>query len=381
MRFLSSGNNDKKLENNLENVVSNLGKVKIVRCSRPQPLVVATKLDDDQSLTLPKPSERCSLIPKGCEVKVSVANGLLQNDPAYLKMVRNFNDAFLKKYDLEILLGNKSGFRTILSVPSRRLYEEYKDTDQGVKTAGKPHDRRLKHQSPREKRAHKTALKSDHVGERITADESTDSNRDSKVIDSHSHVEFENRLTSLDHEDVTSQDYMVMPTEEYLDMTGRTYVDMTSPVHVPMSPQNDECDKINEYLSAPEVPLSSAPHSNSDHDVNSNENTALKSGIQTYAETKKLKSQDESAVPCPNSPSFAWLPADLSGLSVPGVSRLLSSLHMQFYANKFQEEQIDGKMLMTLDEAKLCSLDISPFHVAKLMKFIGGWRPNVSCKE
>ncbi|XP_028412261.1 uncharacterized protein LOC114535078 [Dendronephthya gigantea] len=266
VRFLSSGNDDKKLENNLENAVSNLGKVTIHRLSRPEMLVVATKLDADQSLTLPNPSEKCSLIPKYCKLKVSVAKELLQNDPTYLKMVRNFNDAFLKKYDLEVLIGNKSSFRTILSE--------------------QPHDRRFKKQSPGEKHEEaKTPIKNDHVCETIDADEPKDGN-DSKIADSH--VTFKDRLSmtsqSSHHEDETDQNYLVM--------TGQNYVDMTSSVYKRTSQQDDE-DKINEHLNVPVVSLFSASPANSEHDVNWNENTASESEIQTFPGEKH---EDEAPI-------------------------------------------------------------------------------------
>ena len=74
------------------------------------------------------------------------------------------------------------------------------------------------------------------------------------------------------------------------------------------------------------------------------------------------------------------IPKDLASLSVEGVGRILASLNMACYTNKFQEEQIDGEMLMELDEDGLKSLDLKPFHVVKLVKVISGWRPNFGSK-
>jgi hypothetical protein len=71
------------------------------------------------------------------------------------------------------------------------------------------------------------------------------------------------------------------------------------------------------------------------------------------------------------------IPTKLSSLTVEGVGRLLTSLNMTCYAGNFQEEQIDGEILMELDETALKSLDLKPFHVRKLIKVIAGWRPNV----
>ena len=74
------------------------------------------------------------------------------------------------------------------------------------------------------------------------------------------------------------------------------------------------------------------------------------------------------------------IPKDLASLSVQGVGRVLASLNMACYTNKFQEEQIDGEILMELDEDGLKSLDLKPFHVVKLVKVISGWRPNFGSK-
>ena len=76
----------------------------------------------------------------------------------------------------------------------------------------------------------------------------------------------------------------------------------------------------------------------------------------------------------------APIPTDLSPLSAQGVGRVLASLNMACYISKFQEEQIDGAILMELDKTELQSLDISPFHVLKLIKVISGWRPNFDSK-
>ena len=74
------------------------------------------------------------------------------------------------------------------------------------------------------------------------------------------------------------------------------------------------------------------------------------------------------------------IPTDLTPLSAQGVMRVLASLNMACYISKFQQEQIGGAILMELDETELKSLNISPFHVVKLIKVISGWRPNFDSK-
>ncbi|CAB4021370.1 GRB2-associated and regulator of MAPK -like [Paramuricea clavata] len=69
-------------------------------------------------------------------------------------------------------------------------------------------------------------------------------------------------------------------------------------------------------------------------------------------------------------------PTDLSSLSITDVSALLNYLGMRNYVETFEAELIDGAMLASMDKESLESLNLIPFHVTKLMKFIGGWRPN-----
>ena len=69
-------------------------------------------------------------------------------------------------------------------------------------------------------------------------------------------------------------------------------------------------------------------------------------------------------------------PTDLSSLSITDVSALLNYLGMGKYVETFEAELIDGAMLASMDKESLESLNLIPFHVTKLMKFIGGWRPN-----
>ena len=93
--------------------------------------------------------------------------------------------------------------------------------------------------------------------------------------------------------------------------------------------------------------------------------------FKPLSDSSILSTQDIRDVP---------IPKDLASLSVQGVGRVLASLNMACYINKFQEEQIDGEMLMELDEGGLKSLDLKPFHVVKLVKVISGWRPNFESK-
>ena len=69
------------------------------------------------------------------------------------------------------------------------------------------------------------------------------------------------------------------------------------------------------------------------------------------------------------------IPHDLSPLTVYEVAQLLKNLHMNCYVKTFETEKIDGKLLKHLQEEDLQSLNVSSFHVKKMVKFINGWRP------
>lgn len=69
-------------------------------------------------------------------------------------------------------------------------------------------------------------------------------------------------------------------------------------------------------------------------------------------------------------------PADLRNLSVSRVSECLRLLNMGEHVETFESEQIDGELLITLNEDALPYLGVSnPFQQRKLLKFIQGWRP------
>lgn len=72
---------------------------------------------------------------------------------------------------------------------------------------------------------------------------------------------------------------------------------------------------------------------------------------------------------------IAFIPKDLSELTVNDIGEVLMCLHMQSYVATFEDEQIDGAILKDLDLPSLESLNVSKFHGKKLIKFVGGWRP------
>jgi hypothetical protein len=73
--------------------------------------------------------------------------------------------------------------------------------------------------------------------------------------------------------------------------------------------------------------------------------------------------------------AISRFPQDLSGLGVADVSRLLGHLNLSDYVQTFENELIDGTMLVSMDQESLESLGVKQFHCKKLLDFIGGWRP------
>lgn len=77
------------------------------------------------------------------------------------------------------------------------------------------------------------------------------------------------------------------------------------------------------------------------------------------------------------SQSSFMIPQDLSTLRVPEVLECLKGLNMQQFDKIFSEHQVDGSMLVCLDEEALESFGMDRFHRLKLLKVIAGWRPQL----
>ena len=77
------------------------------------------------------------------------------------------------------------------------------------------------------------------------------------------------------------------------------------------------------------------------------------------------------------SKSNVIIPQDLSTLRVPEVLQCLRGLNMHQFEKTFRELQVDGSMLVCLDEEALESFGMDRFHRLKLLKVIAGWRPQL----
>lgn len=71
------------------------------------------------------------------------------------------------------------------------------------------------------------------------------------------------------------------------------------------------------------------------------------------------------------------IPEDLSTLRVAEVLQCLKAINMQQFEKIFKEQQVDGSILVYLDEEALQSFGMDRFHRLKLLRFIAGWRPEL----
>ena len=70
------------------------------------------------------------------------------------------------------------------------------------------------------------------------------------------------------------------------------------------------------------------------------------------------------------------IPTDLSSLDTKGVCLCLKILNLRHLVETFEENQINGSLLVSLDDEDLNDLIVKRFERKKLMRFIEGWRPD-----
>ena len=75
-------------------------------------------------------------------------------------------------------------------------------------------------------------------------------------------------------------------------------------------------------------------------------------------------------------PSDFKIPTDLSVLSTKGVCECLNMLNLNHLVEIFEVNQINGSLLISLDDEDYQDLSIQRFARKKLLKFVDGWRPD-----
>ena len=150
----------------------------------------------------------------------------------------------------------------------------------------------------------------------------------------------------------------------------KVFLNFPVPTDVPV-PKSRSVSKDTTGDASSQSAISKSKHEDANGSTRSK--PASKPLVNTSVPTKSFSTDQCSLRKTESSPS---IPNDLSSLSVEGVGRLLTSLNMACYIEMFRDEQIDGEILLDLDETSLKSLQLTPFHITKLMKVIGGWRPH-----
>lgn len=73
------------------------------------------------------------------------------------------------------------------------------------------------------------------------------------------------------------------------------------------------------------------------------------------------------------------IPKDVVLLSVADVARCLQLLNMRKYVERFERNQVDGAMLVGLNQHSFIGdFHLTPFDANKLHRFARGWRPKVA---
>ena len=69
------------------------------------------------------------------------------------------------------------------------------------------------------------------------------------------------------------------------------------------------------------------------------------------------------------------VPDDLSQMSISEVSQFLRHFRFENYIEIFTDNDVDGELLVSLEEEELKALGLSAFECKKILKLIAGWRP------
>ena len=89
--------------------------------------------------------------------------------------------------------------------------------------------------------------------------------------------------------------------------------------------------------------------------------------------TGKTKISETANVP--GSSEFQ-IPKDLSTLDAKGVVTCLNLLNLNHLAKVFKENQINGSLLVSLDDEDYRDFNLKSFERKKLLRFAKGWRPD-----
>ena len=351
-------------------LVSSLGEVTLLE-EIEDTVVISTTVGGNEKTKI------CLEIPKGLDIQIVVAEGFIRGDETYQKIVKTLDERFNRTRlpDFENLdfyqhidavqKGTKNP-ATFSSVEPASVDVKRRVVELRLKEFA---DQPVPHLSPKASKSDQDftcppALPPKPSPKPVPKDKSA-SNTTSKVINSIRSSDFSIKFParfpsptiprrSKSHSDYEYVETMVNADQDYVEATpdlryahlDPTYV--SSDEHVYEKPHWDK----EEIPRKPNIPQAEVP---------------------TTTPSKSPVSEKEEIYQ-----AIARIPQDLTGLSVEDVCKLLEYLGMDCYIKTFAKELVDGDMLTSMDRESLESLNMSAFHVKKLIKFIEGWRPSTS---
>ncbi|XP_067829349.1 uncharacterized protein [Heptranchias perlo] len=187
-----------------------------------------------------------------------------------------------------------------------------------------------------------------------------------------------NNIGHLDHfilSDITLLDKneVIQYTGEYAEIEP-IYIDLNTNrpenMYIPVHPQQSQspAPNNNPVRSQGENKPQKPPKPNAEMDftrpvVPPNPRTLIRSSDIQTCEAKHIASMSE-------------VPKDLQHLSVGEVCDCLNLLNMGKYIETFHSQQVDGQLLFDLDRDMMKNtFGMNNFHIIKMMRFRGGWRP------
>ncbi|XP_066922826.1 sterile alpha motif domain-containing protein 15-like [Clytia hemisphaerica] len=173
--------------------------------------------------------------------------------------------------------------------------------------------------------------------------------------------------------------YEALPGEmayESLDLVAQAQRSLTLPVQTENSGDSgfDEIDqaRIKAWRDSMAPPPLPGNHPLQNHSAHEEENL-----YETAVDCKKAVQQGQSMAAWQNFyDSVHQSTNEIATWDMEDVASCLSDLLLTNYIEVFSDSQVDGQLLLDLDESVLKDLGLSPFEARKLRKFVFGWRPD-----
>ena len=310
-------------------------------------------------------------IPKDIDVTVRVAEGTLTKDPGYAGLCQGYNnykkidDLVVKRYELDVHRNSKEikGYEYHIKTASEGEFvglptqnnNDDKDSEENEGNDSVSFERNANKMS--------TDLVVNH-GE-ITNLESFGSREDDISFNQSSSTYENSKQGSYNFQTGTA---MYQDDNEHAKLIGlKKLASSTERLAEHEEKEKSNHDVTKSYSAATFVPQADArkfspgPKPYQSQIVKSN-----------LTEKKANNSQVDVM---PKSSDFK-IPTDLSILDTKSISTCLTILNLSHLVHIFDLNQINGSLLVSLDDEDLKDLTVGRFERKKLMRFIEGWRPD-----